>query len=230
VWLTISAEYPDPVFLKKAGEDQVHFISVFATFVFSFRLSFGNTKTVETLYKNIYQDIIDRCKEGDRQAQFRLYRSYYKPMYNVSLRIVSDEMEAEDIMQEAFLSAFKNINTYEGKVSFGAWLKRIVINRSLDHLKKRKVKFEEINERMNIPDESVSIETEGITLEDIRKAMGELPDKYRVVLSLFLIEGYSHEEVAGMLGISNVASRTQFFRAKEKLREILKRKELFSVN
>ncbi len=185
---------------------------------------------METLYKNIYQNIIDRCRKGDRQAQFQLYKLYYKPMYNISLRIVSDKMEAEDIMQESFLSAFKNINNYEGKVSFGAWLKRIVINRSLDYLKKKKIKFEEINEKMNVADEPVFMETEANSLEKIKKAIDELPEKYRIVLSLFLFEGYSHEEVAETLEISNVASRTQFFRAKQKLKEILKQKKIFSIN
>ncbi len=151
-------------------------------------------------------------------------------MYNVCLRMVGEETEAEDIMQESFLSAFRNIESYEGKVSFGAWLKKIVINRSLDYLKKKKIKFEEINEKMGIPDEPVFMEMEENSLEKIQEAIGELPEKYRVALSLFLIDEYSHEEVAKLLGISNVASRTQFFRAKQKLKEILKQKEIFSVN
>lgn len=185
---------------------------------------------METLYKNIYQDIIDQCRNDDRQAQFQLYKLYYKPMYNVCLRIVANEVDAEDIMQEAFLSAFKNIRTYEGKVSFGAWLKKIVINRSLDHLKKKKIKLEEINERINIADEPVFMELEENSLENLKKAINELPEKYRIVINLNLIEGYSHEEIAEMLHISNVSSRTQFFRAKQKLKEILKQKEIFSIN
>lgn len=144
--------------------------------------------------------------------------------------MVGGEMEAEDIMQEAFLSAFKNINSYEGKVSFGAWLKKIVINRSLDHLKKKKIVFEEINEKINIADEPEFMEMEESSLENIKTAMNDLPEKYRIVLSLFLVEGYSHEEIAESLEISNVASRTQYFRAKQKLKELLKQKEIFSVN
>lgn len=185
---------------------------------------------MEALYKNIYQDIIDRCKEGDRQAQFQLYKLYYKPMYNISLRMVGNEMEAEDIMQESFLSAFKKIDSYEGKVSFGAWLKKIVINRSLDHLKKRKIVFEEINEKMNVAETPEFMEIEESSLENIKNEISNLPEKYRVVLSLFLIEGYSHEEVSEMLNISNEASRTQFFRAKQKLKELLRQKEIFSIN
>lgn len=92
----------------------------------SSRLSFRKVKTLEAVYKNIYQDIIDRCKEGEQKAQFQLYKLYYKPMYNISLRMIGDEMEAEDAMQEAFLSAFRKIDTYKGEVSFGAWLKKLL--------------------------------------------------------------------------------------------------------
>ena len=150
-------------------------------------------------------------------------------MYNVSLRIVNDEMEAEDIMQESFLRAFKNIETYKGEVSFGAWLKKIVVNRSLDYLKKRKVKFEEISQKTNeIAD--YQMEFKEVDLHTIKKAIQNLPDGYRVVLSLYLIEGYDHEEISQILGISNSNSRTQYLRAKNKLRELLKDKEIFSYN
>ena len=186
-------------------------------------------KTLESLYKNIHQDIIDECRQGNQKAQFRLYKLYYKGMYSVCLRILNDEMEAEDVMQEAFLSAFKKIDTYKGEVSFGAWLKKIVVNRSLDHLKKRKVKFEEINERTT-QIEDYQMETKEVNLAMIKSAIQKLPDGYRVILSLYLIEGYDHEEISQILGISNSNSRTQFLRAKNKLREILKDREVFSYN
>ena len=150
-------------------------------------------------------------------------------MYSVCLRIVNDEMEAEDVMQESFLKAFKKIDTYKGEVSFGAWLKKIVINRSLDCLKKRKVKFEEITQKTaEVIDYQMEIKE--VDLEAVKKAIHELPDGYRVVLSLYLLEGYDHEEISQILGISNSNSRTQFLRAKNKLRELLKDKEIFSYN
>lgn len=184
---------------------------------------------MEQLYKNLHQEIIDLCVEGNEKAQFQLYKLYYKALYSVSLRIVNNEVEAEDVMQEAFLSAFRKIKTYRGEVSFGAWLKKIVVNRSLDYLKKRKVNFEEINERITeMPD--YQMKTEEIDVNAIKTAIRELPDGYRVVLSLYLIEGYDHEEISQILGISNSASRTQFLRAKNKLRELLKGKEIFSYN
>lgn len=186
-------------------------------------------KSVNSLYNNIHQEIIDRCREGDQKAQFQLYKLYYKPMYSVCLRIVNDEMEAEDVMQEAFLSAFRKIDTYRGEVSFGAWLKRIVVNRSLDVLKKRKVKFEEINERTTEM-EDYHMPVKELDVKILQKAIQSLSDGYRVVLSLYLIEGYDHEEISQILGISNSASRTQLLRAKNKLRELLKGKEVFSYN
>jgi len=145
------------------------------------------------------------------------------------MRIINNETEAEDVMQESFLKAFSKIDTYKGEVSFGAWLKKIVINRSLDYLKKRKVKFEEINEKTNqLPD--YQMETKEVNVQVIKDAIQKLPDGYRVVLSLYLIEGYDHEEISEILGISNSNSRTQYLRAKNKLRELLKDTEIFSYN
>jgi RNA polymerase sigma-70 factor (ECF subfamily) len=184
---------------------------------------------LEKQYQNIYQDLIDRCRVGDSKAQFEVYKLYYKPMYNVCLHLIGNEVEAEDVMQEAFLKAFTKIDTYEGKVSFGAWLKKIVVNRSLDELKKRKVKFVELNEK--IPDEEpVLLNVSEIQMEKLKKSIQQLPDGYRVVLSLYLLEGYDHEEISQILGISNVSSRSQFMRAKQKLREILQKEEMFEYN
>lgn len=142
---------------------------------------------------------------------------------------MNDSMEAEDVMQESFLSAFNKIESYKGEVSFGAWLKRIVVNRSLDYLKKRKVQFEELNERTAQIAE-YQMETRDIDAELLKRAIQQLSDGYRVVLSLYLIEGYDHEEISQILGISNSASRTQLLRAKNKLKELLKGKEIFSYN
>lgn len=184
---------------------------------------------LKPIYENIHQEIIDQCKEGDQKAQFRLYKLYYKPMYSVCMRLINQADEAEDIMQEAFLNAFRNIDTYRGEVSFGAWLKRIVINRSLDHLKKKKLKLEEINDKTaQIAD--YQMEMKEVNVEVIKNTIQQLPDGYRVVLSLFLIEGYDHEEISQILGITNSNSRTQFLRAKNKLRELLKDKEIYSYN
>ena len=162
---------------------------------------------VEAAFKNIHQDLIEGCISGDQKAQFQIYKLYYKAMYNTSLRIVNDTMEAEDIMQEAFLSAFEKIATYSGTVSFGAWLKRIVINRSLDVLNKRKMIMEDIDNHAYLRDDS-SDEIESkqnfeSRLELVKEAIERLPDGYRIILSLYMIEGYDHDEIGEVLGISS---------------------------
>ena len=171
-------------------------------------------------YINIHQDLLDRCMEGDKKAQFEIYRLYYKSMYNSSLRIVGIPEEAEDIMQDSFLTAFRKLKTYSGDVSFGAWLKKIVINRSLDALRKRKVIFEELHAELPVANEPES-EVDSVTVEEVKSAIDTLSDGYRTILSLILLEGYDHEEVSEILGIKNVTSRTQFSRARQRLKEIL---------
>lgn len=176
---------------------------------------------VEAAFRNLHQDLLDGCKAGDQKAQFQIYKLYYKAMYNTSLRIVNDSMEAEDIMQESFLSAFEKIDTYSGTVSFGAWLKKIVINRSLDSLSKRKGIFEDIDHYTGIRDESdddvMRKEEMDVKVEEIREAIERLPDGYRIILSLYLLEGYDHDEIAEIMGITSSTSRSQLSRAKQKL-------------
>ena len=183
-----------------------------------------NAYNQEKAYKNLNQDIIDRCIAGDQKAQFKLYKLYYKSMYNASLRIVRESGEAEDIMQESFLVAFEKIDTYEGKVSFGSWLKRIVINRSLDSYRKKKIDLVELNEPVRHIPENEQIDEDEIDfkVERIKEAVNQLPDGFRIVLSLYLFEGYDHAEISEILGISSSTSRSQYARAKQKLLDLLK--------
>ncbi len=183
---------------------------------------------VEAAFRNLHQDLLDGCKAGDQKAQFQIYKLYYKAMYNTSLRIVNDNMEAEDIMQESFLSAFEKIDTYSGTVSFGAWLKKIVINRSLDALSRRKAIFEDIDSHTGLRDESnddiARNEETDVRVEEVKEAINKLPDGYRIILSLYLLEGYDHDEIAEILSISSSTSRSQLSRAKQRLLEELKNK------
>ena len=169
-------------------------------------------------------DLVEACKRGDQKAQFELYRLYHVAMYNTSLRIVGDSDDAEDVMQEAFFKAFAKLNSYRGEVSFGAWLKRIVINKALDfiRLKKEQISLEDagdIGEMVEESSESMDVEYRA---DAIKKAIYDLPEGYRVVLSLILLEGYDHDEVSSILNITNATSRTQYHRAKKKLIELLK--------
>ena len=176
-------------------------------------------------YINIHQDLLDRCLKEESDAQFEIYRLYYKSMYNSSLRIVGVPEEAEDVMQESFLTAFRKLKSFSGDVSFGSWLKKIVINCSLDLLRKRKVVFEELHNELPVTEESEN-EYDKITVEEVKSAINKLPDGYRTILSLILMEGYDHEEVSEILKIKNVTSRTQFSRARQKLKEILKEQRI----
>ncbi len=164
--------------------------------------------------------------QGSREAQFELYKLYAKAMYNVALRILNYEEEAEDVLQEAFLDAFTRIGDFRLESTFGLWLKQIVINKSINYLRKRKMEFVGVDEVVEVPDEIVIDNDDEIKLQvdEIRNAITELPDGYRVVLSLYLLEGYDHEEISHILKISENTSRTQYMRAKNKLKSILKLK------
>jgi RNA polymerase sigma-70 factor (ECF subfamily) len=177
------------------------------------------------IFATRHLDLVEACKKGDQKAQFELYRLYHVAMYNTSLRIVGDSDDAEDVMQEAFLKAFLRLDSYRGEVSFGAWLKRIVINKALDflRLKREHISLEdagEVGEMVEESSESLDAEYEA---DAIKKAIYMLPEGYRVVLSLILLEGYDHEEVSSILNISNATSRTQYHRAKKRLIELLRR-------
>ena len=175
-------------------------------------------------YIDIHAGLIDKCREGDRRSQFEIYKLYYKAMYNICLRIVKNRNDAEDITQEGFISAFSNISTFTGSVTFGAWLKRIVINRSLDFLKKNKLNLISIEE-VNISEkDDEELDYKKYEAKQIKDAITQLPDGYRVVASLYLFEGYDHDEIGEILGITSSASRSQLTRAKKKVIELLEKR------
>ncbi|MGM5470775.1 RNA polymerase sigma factor [Flavobacteriaceae bacterium LMO-SS05] len=170
-------------------------------------------------------DMIEKCKQNNRIAQLQLYNQYCDGMFAVAMRFVKDTMEAEDIVQEAFIKAFTKLHQYKAEVTFGAWLKRIVINKSIDLLKSKKQHLLELDEvHLKVVDSSYENEwlvDDRIILEDVKKAIDKLPDKYQYVVMLYLIEGYDHQEIAEILNITEVASRTQLSRGKAQLKERL---------
>jgi RNA polymerase sigma factor (sigma-70 family) len=179
--------------------------------------------TEGSYFTNIHQKLIDRCRSGDSKAQFEIYRLYYKAMYNTSLRILGDAGEAEDIMQESFFKAFDKISTYRNEVSFGAWLRRIVVNASIDALKKRRLTYMPIEEAYGIKsEETEEADFAAESIDLVKDAIDKLPEGYKLVLTLYIIEEYDHEEIANMLGITASTSRSQLARAKQKLIEIIK--------
>ncbi|MTI22571.1 RNA polymerase sigma factor, partial [Fulvivirga sp. RKSG066] len=137
-------------------------------------------------HKNIHHTLINRCREGDRYAQRRLYDLYAKAMYNICFRITNNQEDAEDVLQDAFVSAFRNINGYKGEATFGAWLKRIVINKALNAIKKSQLEFVPIDEPEHYVDESPAELDFGVSIDQVKMAINQLPDGYRVVFSLYL--------------------------------------------
>lgn len=154
----------------------------------------------------------------------QLYNLYCKAMLLVANRYVKDHFIAEDVMQDAFIKAFKNIDKYKNEVAFGAWLKRIVINQSIDHLKKNKLELVSINDEIvTIIQEEENWEIESNSgVDEIVETIYGLKEKYRLVLTLFLLEGFDHQEIAEILNITENTSRTQLLRGKKVLKEQLK--------
>jgi len=178
------------------------------------------------LTANIARDeLVERCKQGHAPSYQALYQQYAKAMFNTSLRIVNNRADAEDVLQEAFVDAFRSLNDFHYRSTFGAWLKRIVINKSINVLRKRKVHLMEIEEESmgEIPQEESVDESEiAYKVQQVKKAIEKLPDGYRTVLTLYLLEGYDQEEISEIIGITHNTVRTQYVRAKQKLLTIIK--------
>jgi RNA polymerase sigma-70 factor (ECF subfamily) len=168
---------------------------------------------------NIESDIVKGLKNGDESSAFKVYRMYSKAMFNTLIRITGRREEAEDLLQEAFTKAFSKINSYSGKATFGAWLKRIVINTGLEFIRKKKLEFISIEESQY--KETSEDENSYLNPEIVHQAIKKLPSGSRTVLTLFALEGYSHKEIASQLSISESTSKTQYLRGKNLLKDIL---------
>ena len=172
--------------------------------------------------------LIEECRSNNKRAQIELYRKYNQAMYNIAMRLLKNSENADDIIQESFLSAFKNIHQFKAQVTFGAWLKKIVIHKCLNHLKKKELDVVRLDENSIFHLEKEDNDhwefDNSIVLIDVKKSIDKLPDKYKFVLMLYLIEGYDHEEISEVLNVSVVASRIQLMRGKNKLRQLLKQK------
>ena len=171
---------------------------------------------------DIHKEIIENSKKGNSKAQYQLYQLYAKAMYNTCYRMMNSQSEAEDMLQEAFTEAFMKLHTFRYESTFGAWLKRIVVNKCLNEIKKRKADLNFV-EDMTIYNEKKDNEdfNTGLNVNDIKKAMEQLPNGSRMIFSLYLLEGYDHREIAQILNVSESNSKSQYMRAKRKIKEIL---------
>ncbi|GLB50060.1 RNA polymerase sigma factor [Neptunitalea lumnitzerae] len=172
------------------------------------------------------KELIALCKKGNQSAQLEIYNLYFKAMYNTALRIVKDSFEAEDIMQESFLSAFTKLDSYKGEVTFGAWLKRIVINNSIQQYRKNeKTQSVAIDNVLYKVEDNDGIEADyeftNVKAQKVLEIMKTLKDNYRIALTLFLIEGFDYDEICEIMQITPANCRTTISRAKESLRKKL---------
>lgn len=174
-------------------------------------------------FQNQHRELVMGCCRGERKAQYGLYQQYAKGMYNVCLRMLGNSHDAEDVLQVAFVDIFGKIDSFNFESSIGAWIKRIIVNRCIDHLKKRRLLTESLETHHG--EKAVEVAPEaydpGYSVEAVKGAMQKLSDGYRVVLSLYLFEGYDHEEIANILGITPSTSKSQYHRAKKRLRELI---------
>jgi RNA polymerase sigma-70 factor (ECF subfamily) len=170
------------------------------------------------------EELITLCKKQDKKAQFEMYDRYCLAMYNVVFRIIKDKHYAEDIMQDGFLKAFVKINDFKEEVAFGAWLKRIMVNSSIDFCKKKAYFHQEdfSNKLVLVADscesDSDSTDFTDLKVKQIIEVLHTLKESYRMILTLFYIEGYDQEEISEILNISYSNCRTTLSRAKENLR------------
>jgi RNA polymerase sigma factor (sigma-70 family) len=168
-----------------------------------------------------HRDLIERCREGRRDAQFELYRLYSRAMYNTALRMVRNPHDAEDILQSVFVEVFTKLDSFRYESSIGAWMKRITVNKCINFMKSRRMELTELtasHDKMEQPEKEPEMP---FSVEKINKAIESLPDGYRVVFSLYALEGYDHEEIGQILGVTEATSKSQYSRAKAKLREVL---------
>jgi RNA polymerase sigma factor (sigma-70 family) len=174
---------------------------------------------LDNLNLYIHAPIIEECRNGSSKAQSHLYNLYSKAMYNLAYRILNNREDAEDILQEAFVECFRNLNTFRFESTFGAWLKKIIVNKCINHIKKKKIDLtlcETLPNTIQEEEEEVIYDTSRIF-----KGIEMLPDGYRIILTLYLLEGYDHSEISQILGITESTSKSQYSRAKEKLRNSL---------
>ncbi|KJD34153.1 RNA polymerase sigma-70 factor [Tamlana nanhaiensis] len=159
------------------------------------------------------KQLIENCKTNDTKAQSELYKLFSGKLFATCLKYSRNYAEAEDNLQDAFLTIFNKIEQYKHKGSFEGWLKRITVNTALQRYRNEKV-FDIVNEN-NIEDEQVEIDESAVSIDYLLKIIQELPDRYRLVFNLYVLDGYSHKEIAGLLNINVGTSKSNLARARQ---------------
>ncbi|NTW31249.1 MAG: RNA polymerase sigma factor [Bacteroidetes bacterium] len=175
---------------------------------------------------DIHRELIEQCRRGNREAYYKLYKLYAKSMFNICRRMLNNRSEAEDMLQEVFTDVFQRLESFRFDSTFGSWLKQIVVNKCINELKKKKAELEYLDdiEVVDIPEENDKRPSEyelSMSVQKVKKAMEQLPAGNRVIFSLYLLEGYDHVEIAQILNITESTSKSQYMRARLKVKEIL---------
>lgn len=178
---------------------------------------------METKILFIHKDLVEKSKNNDRNAQYQLYELYVDAMFNIGIRMLGSKEDAEDIIQESFIEAFKQLHTFRYESTFGAWLKRIVVHKCINFLKLKRIPVTTIeNHDFHLTEEPVIVE-EKMDIQKVKKGIEILPNGYKQIINLYLIEGYDHNEISEILDVSTSTSKSQYHRAKKKLIEIIKK-------
>jgi len=173
------------------------------------------------------QELVNGCRQGQRIAQYELYRRYNRAMFGTCLRMCGNREDAEDILQGSFADVYGKLDYFRGDSTIGAWIKRIVINNCLNHLKRRRLHFAELKEEFSPAEEVKVFEADhSLDVARVQAAVKRLPDGYRTVLSLYLFEGFDHAEIGEVLNISEQTSKSQYSRARKRLRDELSQETL----
>lgn len=178
---------------------------------------------VKNIQYDIHTKLIQRCKAGDRLAQNELYKRYAGAMYNICRRMMNDDDDARDLLQDAFVEAFMKIHSLKELSTFSAWIKRITVNKCINAIKKKRIFAISIDENVDPADEDDSIDQDiiGHEAQVIMNALEKISDGCRTVFNLYLFEGYDHKEISQIMGISESASKSQYSKAKQKIRDLL---------
>ncbi|HOO99394.1 MAG TPA: RNA polymerase sigma factor [Bacteroidales bacterium] len=169
-------------------------------------------------------ELVRLCSEGDARARELLYRRYFSFAMSVCIRYTKDEHEAMEIVNDSYMKVLGSIDQFDGTRSFRSWYGRILVNSAIDSYR-RKVKHSMHlpTDDLEIAEEAEPLVTSGLSVQEILSLFSQLPDNYKVTFNLYEIEGYSHEEIGKMLGVTTSTSRSNLTRARHKLRELYKK-------
>lgn len=175
------------------------------------------------------QELVNGCRRRERLAQKRLYDTFGGKMFALCLRYVKNRADAEDVLQEAFIKIYENIDAFRGESPLQYWIKSIVVNTALKHIRKQKylVELDEVNPYENLVADNPELTLSGFQMQQLLEMIHELPPGCQTVFNLYAIEGYQHNEIAELMGISEGTSKSQYSRARGLLQQKLNKEQRF---